>query len=89
MESVPVMYGANPNIPSTLHDKPPALENTSISENFTKHLNALNSSRCAFVQAEFSECIRRALRHKIKAKECFEHGDKVYYKRDADNKWKE
>ncbi|MES9884882.1 MAG: transposase family protein [Sedimenticola sp.] len=35
-----LVYGANPNIPSTLDDKPPALENTTISENFAKHLNA-------------------------------------------------
>ncbi|CAG2236154.1 unnamed protein product [Mytilus edulis] len=51
--------------------------------------NALHSGRCAFIQAESSERIKRVLRHKIRASgECFPHGDKVYYKRDDDKKWK-
>ncbi|CAG2236725.1 unnamed protein product [Mytilus edulis] len=60
-----------------------------VSQTFANHLNALHSGRRAFIQAESSERIRRALRHKIRASgECFQHGDKVYYKRDDDNKWK-
>lgn len=84
-----LVYGANPNLPSVMNDKPPALENTTISEGFAKHLNAMHSSRRAFIQAESSERIRRALRHKIRASgECFQQGDRVYYKRDNDPKWK-
>lgn len=84
-----LVFGSNPNMPSTLLDKPPALENTTVSQTFAKHLNALHSGRRAFIQAESSERIRRALRHKIRASgECFQHGDRVYYKRDDDNKWK-
>lgn len=83
------MFGANPNMPSVLIDMPLALENTTISQNFAKHLNALHSSRRAFIQAESSERIRPALRHKIRASgECFQQGDRVYYKRDDDLKWK-
>lgn len=52
-------------------------ENTTIGETFAKHFNALHSSRRAFIQAESSERIRRALRHKIRlSREYFEHGDK-------------
>ena len=77
-----LVFRANPNMPSVITDNPPALENTTISQNFAKHLNALHSSRRAFLQAESSERIRRALRHKIRASgECFQHGDRVYYKR--------
>ena len=84
-----LVFGANPNLPSVLTNKPPALENTTVSQKFAKHLNALHSGRRAFIQAESSERIRRALRHKIRASgECYQHGDRVYYKRDDDNKWK-
>ena len=81
------VFGANPNLPSTLIDKPPAFEGTTISEMFAKHLNALHAGRQAFVQAETSERIRKALRHQIRSLgEQFQTDDKVYYKRD--NKWK-
>ena len=84
-----LVFGSNPNLPNTIIDKPPALENTTVSQNFAKHLNALHSGRRAFIQAESSERIRRALRHKIRASgECFQQGDRVYYKRDDDNRWK-
>ncbi|CAG2236150.1 unnamed protein product [Mytilus edulis] len=65
-----------------------SMHNT-VSQTFAIHLNALHSGRRSFIQAESSERIRRALSHKIRASgECFQHGDKVYYKRDDDNKWK-
>lgn len=84
-----LVFGTNPNLPNVLNDKPPALEHNTVSQTFANHLNALHSGRRAFIQAESSERIRRALRHKIRASgECFQHGDKVYYKRDDDNKWK-
>ncbi|CAG2190172.1 unnamed protein product [Mytilus edulis] len=84
-----LVFGTNPNLPNVLNDKPAALEHNTVSQTFANHLNALHSGRRAFIQAESSERIRRALRHKIRASgECFQHGDKVYYKRDDDNKWK-
>lgn len=83
------MFGANPNLPSVLTDKPPSLENTTINQNFANHLNALPSGRCAFIQAESFERIHGALKHKIRASgECYRQGERVYYKRDDDNKWK-
>ena len=66
-------------MPHVIYDKPPALENTTVSKNFAKHLNALHSSRRAFIQAELSERVRRGLRHKIRASgECYQQGDHVY-----------
>ena len=84
-----LVFGSNPNMPNVINDKHPALENTTVSKNFAKHLNALHSSRRAFIQAESSERVRRALRHKIRASgECYQQGDHVYYKRNDENKWK-
>ncbi len=69
-------------------DKPPALEGTTTSEVLAKHLNSLHAARRAFIQSETSERIRRALRSKMRASEqVFEHGDRVYYKREAHEKW--
>jgi transposase InsO family protein len=84
-----LVFGTNPNLPSVLVDKPPALQGTTVSENVAQHLNAMHSGRRAFIEAESSERIRRALRHQIRASgEPFQLGDHVYYKRDDSNKWK-
>ena len=53
-----LVFGVNPNLPSTLTDKPPALEGTTPSEMFAKHLNAFHAGHRAFIQAETSEQIR-------------------------------
>ena len=84
-----LVYGSTPNLPGVLTDKLPALDNTTISEKYARHLNALRSSRRAYVQAKSSERIRGALRHKIRAPgEYYQLGDSVYYKRDDDHRWK-
>ena len=58
-----------------------------VSKNFAKHLNALHSSRRAFIRAESSERVRGALHHKIRASgECYQQGNQVYYKRNDENK---
>ena len=87
--SYQLLFGQNPNLPSVIVDKPPALEGSTISEKFYQHLNGLHSARHAFIQAESSERIRRALRHQLRShSEVFETGDAVFYKRDSSNKWK-
>ena len=87
--SYQLLFGQNPNLPSVVIDKPPALEGTTTSERFYQHLNGLHSARRAFIQAESSERIREALRHQLRShSELFETGDTVYYKREASNKWK-
>ena len=84
-----LVFGSNPNLPSVMVDRPPALEGATSSEMFAKHLNGLHAGRRAFIQAESSERIRRALRHQIRSTGgCFQPGQKVYYKRDGSQKWK-
>ncbi|XP_071118367.1 uncharacterized protein [Haliotis cracherodii] len=82
-----LVFGANPNLPSTLVDRPPALEGTTVSEMFAKHLNSLHAARKAFIEAESSERIRRALRHNIRPSESvYQTGDKVYFMKEK--QWK-
>ncbi|PIK39346.1 hypothetical protein BSL78_23810 [Apostichopus japonicus] len=52
-------------------------------------VNAKNSLQMVIIQAEASEKIRRALRHKIRSSgEVYQPGDKVFYKRDGSTKWR-
>ena len=69
-------------------DNIPALEGSTSSETLAKHINALHSSRQAFIKSESDERVRRALRHKIRASEQkFNNGDRVYYKRQGSEKY--
>jgi transposase InsO family protein len=84
-----LVYGENPNLPSVLTDKPPALEGTTVSELIGKHISALHNARRAFTEAEFSDRIRRALRKNVRASEDnYCTGDKVYYKKHDSKEWK-
>ena len=81
--------GYTPVLPSVLHDKLPALEEPIASELLSRNLQAMSSARKAFVEAENSNRIRRALRHNIRpnSKNKFYTGDLVYYKRNDLRKW--
>ena len=82
-----IVYGRNPNLPSVIVNKPPALEGETMCHFMGKHLTGLYSGRKAFIASESSEKIRRALRKQIRPSgEKFSNGDKVYFLRD--NKWK-
>ena len=84
-----LVLGQNPNLPSVLTHCLPALEGKSEQDPVTVHLNALHAARKAFVKADTSERIRRALRHKVRvAEESFQLGDKIFYKRNYDNRWR-
>ena len=61
-----LVFGRNPNIPSVLNNKPPALCDEHISVTVKKDLRAMHSAREAFIKAESSEKIKRALRHNIR-----------------------
>ena len=83
-----LVFGQNPSVPGVMTDKLPALEGTTTSEVFAKHLNALHEARKAYIQTEANERIRRALRTKVRAAEqIYDHGDVVYYKRDGKDRW--
>ena len=82
-----IVFGRNPNLPSTLVNKPPALEGETMSKAMGKHLVGLHEARKAFVSSESSEKISRALRKQIRPSgEKVKNGDKVYFLRD--NQWK-
>jgi len=84
-----LVFGKNPNLPSVLTLKPPALRNSTSSELVADHLNALNAARKAFIESESSSKIKTALSHQTRnasGKEFF-IGDRVYYKRNDDKEW--
>ena len=84
-----LVLGQNPNLPSVLTDDLPALEDKSEQDSVALHLNASHAARKTFVKAETSERIRRALHHKVRvAEESFQLGDKIFYKRNYDNRWR-
>ena len=85
-----LVFGRNPNLPSCLNDRPPALEGTTSSEVVAKNLNALHSARKAFIEDEATEKLRRALRHKIRpiTTMIYNQGDKVFHKRVNSKEWK-
>ena len=84
-----LVFGQNPNMPSVLSDNLPALEGVSSSQLVMNNLNAMHAARSAFVQAESSEKLRRALRHKVRTDNAseFSNGDLVLYKRNESNRW--
>ena len=84
-----LVFGFNPNMPSVLFDKPPALDQSEV-DVIRKHLNAYHSSREAFVRSEHDERIRRALRHKLRtySDTRYSNGDRVYYIRQHMKGWK-
>ena len=75
--------GFTPVLPGVLHDKAPALEPRSESDVISDNLNCIKSARKAFIEAESSERIKRALVHNIRAgsDNKFFVGDIVFYKR--------
>ena len=83
-----LVFGENPNLPNIMSDNLPAMEGTTSSEVFAKHLNALHAARKIFIESEANERIRRDLRHKVRASEqVFENGDRVFYKREGKERW--
>ena len=57
----------NPKLPSTLSDKLPALTNKPVRKAISQNLEALHKAQEAFIAAENSERIKRALSHNIHA----------------------
>ena len=84
-----LVFGYNPNVPTILVNQPPALEATTSSEIVARNLNAMHAGRRAFIEAESSEKLRRALRHQIRPSigQMFNNGDQVYFKRNQSDRW--
>ena len=83
-----LVYGRNPNLPSCVTNRPPALENITTSEHVQRHISLLQKSREAYIAAESSERVKRALRANIRSDQGpFHHNEAVYYKRN-ENQWR-
>ena len=77
------------NLPSVLKNDLPVLEEDEENSTCKKHLDAMFAARSAYMRAENSERIKRALRHPVRSTEkFFEKGEKVMFKRDDNNRWK-
>ena len=81
--------GSNPTLPSISSDKLPALTNEPTFDIIRQNLNALHKAREAFIQAENSSKIKRALSHNIRSSGDVKYinGDSVYYKRLNNHGW--
>ena len=73
-----------------LSDYIPALEPCTASETVRKNLNVMHCARKAFIAAEASERIRRALRMKVRVSNdlVVTNGESVYYRRNNYKGWK-
>ena len=56
-----LLFGKNPNLPNTLVNDLPALEETTSSKLIAEHLNALHSVRENFIKSESSAKLKHAL----------------------------
>ena len=86
-----LVLGNNPKLPSVLSDKPPAfLSDQKVSQILEDNLKSLHAAREAFIQAESSAKIRRALNSNTRtySDEVYTSGDSVYYKRQQEAKWR-
>ncbi|XP_064622512.1 uncharacterized protein LOC135484764 [Lineus longissimus] len=85
-----LVFGLNPNLPSVLTDRIPALEGSTSSRVLGDHIQALHAAKKAFTQAECSERIRRALRKQTRTSmnTVYRLGDRVFYKRPDKDEWK-
>ena len=84
-----LVFGRNPNYPSVVNSKPPALCKDNITVTVEKNLRAMHAARESFIRAESSEKIKRALRHNIRTSNDIrlQNGDSVYFKRNDSRKW--
>ena len=84
-----LVLGRNPNIPGNSANKLPALSDQSASQLVADHLNSLRISRQAYIEAEYSNRVTRALRGKVftGTHQKFCVGDTVYYKRLDQKSW--
>ena len=86
-----IAIGHTPVLPSNLFNAPPALESGKPSSQIVAdNLSGIAAARKAFVEAESSERVKRALSHNIRSsgKNKFFTGDVVYYKRNDCRKWR-
>ena len=84
-----IAIGRTPQLPCVLNSDLPALDSPENSI-VLRNLQSMEAARRAFVEAESSERIKRALKHNIRVSNNYKFvsGDIVYYKRNDAKKWK-
>jgi transposase InsO family protein len=84
-----IVFGRNPSFPSVISDNITALTAEDISRIVEENLYAMRAAREAYIEAESSEKIKRALTHNIRTscEEHYEQGDKVFFKRNDSKRW--
>ena len=85
-----LVFGQNPAIPTVLNSKMPALEESYSVDLINSNLDCMKRAREAFIQAESSEKIKRALTHNMRpsVNNRFFNGDLIFYKRNDSRRWK-
>ena len=76
--------GYNPSLPSATRDGPPAMEGITKSKALASHVNAMHAAREAFIQAESSASLKKALKSKVHPRgEDLTEGDWIYHKKEV------
>ena len=83
-----LVFASNPQLPSVTRCGPPGYEVATRSEVFAKNFNALHRAREAFIEAESSEVLKKALKSRVHARgENIVVGDYIYYHKGYDKSW--
>ena len=86
---VQIVTGQTPNFPGVSYNLLPANEEADVSSDVQRNLNAMYLSRKAYLEAENSERVKRALRRPLRdINQDFTIGDVVFYKRPNIERWK-
>lgn len=85
-----LVFGTNPNYPSALTSELPALENEYNSKNILTQMQAREAAREAFIKAESSEKLKRAMNRQTRTSNPLEYeiGEEVFYKREQEGRWR-
>ena len=85
-----LVFGRNPNLPTILNSKLPALEGVTGSQLVAQHLNAMHKAREEYVKLESSERLRRALKARMRTHDNTKYlsGDEVFFKRENEKRWR-
>jgi transposase InsO family protein len=76
-----LVFGRNPNFPTSFTNKPPANNPTCLNDYVTANLNAMHVARTSFIKQESCERLRRALNRKSRtySNNVYCQGDRVFY----------
>ena len=86
-----LVFGKNTCLPNLTGEMTPVSTETGGEEEYLRNiLEGMKVAREIHIQQESNDCIRRALKGRIREHKVEEAkiGDKVYYKREKDHKWR-